>query len=86
MAEHAKQVADHVLSRHAGRTVVVVGHSNTVLAIANALGAGPAADIDERDYDHVVVVVKPAAGPRLQCIGVRSRGSGLSPVIPISSP
>lgn len=65
---HARQVADHVLSRHAGRTVVVVGHSNTILAIANALGAGPAADIDERDYDHVIVVVRPATGPATRVV------------------
>ncbi|HEY0971124.1 MAG TPA: phosphoglycerate mutase family protein [Gemmatimonadales bacterium] len=59
---HARAVADHVLKRHAGRTVLVVGHSNTIQAIASALGGGPAAEIDESEYDHVVVVVRPAAG------------------------
>ncbi len=59
---HARQVADHVMERHAGRTVLVVGHSNTIQAIAAALGGGTAASIDESEYDRVIVVVRPAAG------------------------
>lgn len=62
-ATHARQVAEHVLSRHAGRTVLVVGHSNTVPAIVAALGAPAMEPIDERVYDDFVVVLKPAAGP-----------------------
>ncbi|HEX5581485.1 MAG TPA: phosphoglycerate mutase family protein, partial [Gemmatimonadaceae bacterium] len=62
VAAHAREVADHVLRRHAGRTVLVVGHSNTIQAIAAALGGGPDGEIDEREYDRVIVVVRPATG------------------------
>ena len=41
VAEHARAVTDTVRRRFAGRTVLVVGHSNTVSAIVAALG-GPA--------------------------------------------
>jgi phosphohistidine phosphatase SixA len=62
-AAHARQVAEHVLARHAGRTVLVVGHSNTVPAIVAALGAEPVGAIDESVYDDLFVVVRPAEGP-----------------------
>jgi phosphohistidine phosphatase SixA len=62
-ATHARQVAEHVLARHAGRTVVVVGHSNTVPAIVAALGAPPVGAIDESVYDDLHVVQRPASGP-----------------------
>lgn len=62
-AAHARQVAEHVLERHAGRTVVVVGHSNTVPAIVAALGAPAVGAIDESVYDDIYVVQRPATGP-----------------------
>lgn len=61
-ATHARQVAEHVLARHAGHTVVVVGHSNTVPAIVAALGAPPVDPIDESVYDDLYVVQRPAVG------------------------
>lgn len=63
VAAHARAVADHVLARHAGKTVLVVGHSNTLPSIIAALGAGPMPTIDERVYDDYFVVLRPAAGP-----------------------
>ena len=63
VAAHARQVAEHVLERHAGRTVVVVGHSNTVPAIVAALGAPAVEAIDESEYDDLFVVQRPATGP-----------------------
>lgn len=63
VAAHARAVAEHVLSRHAGRTVLVVGHSNTLPAIITALGAGPMPEIDESVYDDYFVVLRPATGP-----------------------
>jgi phosphohistidine phosphatase SixA len=62
VAAHARQVAEHVLARHAGKTVVVVGHSNTVPAIAAALGAGSVGAIDDSTYDDLFIVLKPAEG------------------------
>ena len=46
-----------------GGTVLVVGHSNTVPAVAEALGAGPVAPIAEDEYDREVTV-EVATGPR----------------------
>ena len=60
---HARQVAEYVLARHAGHTVLVVGHSNTIPAIVTALGAGPTDPIDDASYDDLYVVTRSAAGP-----------------------
>lgn len=62
VAAHARAVAERVLSNHAGQTVLVVGHSNTVPAIVEALGGGAVDAIDERVYDDLFVVVRPADG------------------------
>jgi phosphohistidine phosphatase SixA len=61
-ATHARQVAEHVLARHAGRTVLVVGHSNTIPAIVAALGGGAAEPIDDGTYDDLYVVTRAADG------------------------
>lgn len=59
---HARRVADAV-SRHAGRTVLVVGHSNTLPAIIAALGGGAVGPIRDNEYDDLFVLQKPADGP-----------------------
>jgi broad specificity phosphatase PhoE len=43
------------LSKHAGKTAVVVGHSNTVPEVIRKLG-GPAVTIDEKEFDHLYVL------------------------------
>jgi broad specificity phosphatase PhoE len=55
-AEYVQEMVDLVRSEHVGETVVVVSHSNTVPAIIEALGAGPAPSIDEDEYDDLFVV------------------------------
>ena len=51
--------AKTLLTEHAGQTIVVVGHSNTVPDIANALiGETRYAHIDHDDYTQVIQVVK----------------------------
>ncbi len=57
------RLAEAVLARHRGRTVVIVNHSNTVPAIVEALGGGPAAAIAEDAFDHLFIVVIPEDGP-----------------------
>lgn len=53
--------------RHAGRTVLVVGHSNTVPRIAHALGGPRLRDFCEPEYAHLfVMVLKDGAAPRLE--------------------
>jgi broad specificity phosphatase PhoE len=62
MPAHAKAVADQVL-KHAGGTVLVVGHSNTIPAIVGALGAPQPKELCDSEYDQVFVVVLGDAGP-----------------------
>ena len=60
-ANHAQLVADAV-KKHAGQTVLVVGHSNTVPAIIGALGAPKPADICDLEYDNLYIVTLGADG------------------------
>jgi broad specificity phosphatase PhoE len=62
MPQHAKAVADQVM-KHAGETVLVVGHSNTIPAIVGALGAPQPRDLCDSEYDQLFVVVIGDAGP-----------------------
>jgi broad specificity phosphatase PhoE len=68
-AAHAKAVAEQVM-KHAGGTVLVVGHSNTIPAIVGALGAPQPKELCDSEYDLVfTVVLGDGAPPRL----IRSR-------------
>ncbi len=58
----ARATADTLLARYRGRTVLVAGHSNTVPAIAAALGAPRPADICDAGYDNMFVVSIPPTG------------------------
>ena len=58
---HIADVAAAV-KRHAGETVLVVGHSNTVPAIVAALGAKEPAAICDPEYDNLYVVTIDSSG------------------------
>ena len=60
---HAKAVADSVLTKHRGQTVLVVGHSNTVPDIVAALGAPKPAPLCDEAYDNAFLVTIPSSGP-----------------------
>ena len=60
-ANHAQVVAD-AIKKHAGHTVLVVGHSNTVPGIIGALGAAKPADICDLEYDNLYIVTLGADG------------------------
>lgn len=62
-AKHAQDVAQAILTGHAGEVVLVVGHSNTLPAIIAALGAGQVAPICDSEYDGLYVVTIPPSGP-----------------------
>lgn len=62
VAQHAREVATAV-RQHAGKTVLVVGHSNTVPAIVAALGGTRYPDLCESEYDALFVVVMDQDGP-----------------------
>lgn len=59
---HAKAVADSVLAKYKGKAVLVVGHSNTVPEIVEALGAPKPGAICDDGYDNMFVVTIPASG------------------------
>jgi broad specificity phosphatase PhoE len=58
----ARELATEVLTRQAGKTVLVVGHSNTVPEIVKALSGLTVGPIGEPEFDHLFVVVVPPAG------------------------
>ena len=58
---HAKAVAA-AIRKHAGQTVLVVGHSNTVPSIIAALGADKPPAICDLEYDNLYVVTLGARG------------------------
>ncbi len=63
---HVDSVAAAV-RRHAGNTVLVVGHSNTVPAIVHALGGPRMPDLCEAQYSNLyVLVLRPGAEPRYE--------------------
>ena len=62
-AAHAAAVAADILLKHAGSTVLVVGHSNTVPLIAAALGVKDPPAIAETEYSRVYTVVKQDGQP-----------------------
>jgi broad specificity phosphatase PhoE len=63
---HVDSVAAAV-RRHAGHTVLVVGHSNTVPAIVHALGGPRMPDLCEAQFSNLyVLVLRPGAEPRYE--------------------
>lgn len=63
MPGYAVALAKEILAKHAGKTVLIVGHSNTVPQIAEAFGVARPAEIDEAaEYDRLLIVVVPKAG------------------------
>ena len=61
VAKHAADVAAAV-RRHPGKTVLVVGHSNTVPAIVAALGGPKVPDLCDPEYDALFTLVLDAEG------------------------
>lgn len=52
------ELKDHILTHHAGQTVLVVGHSNTVPELIRQLGGPSLPDIDDCEFDNLFVVVR----------------------------
>ena len=76
--KHAAEVAAAV-RQQAGKTVLVVGHSNTVSAIVAALGGPKFADYCDPAYDNLVTMVLDAEG------GVRTVRSKFGAPTPVDS-
>jgi phosphohistidine phosphatase SixA len=66
VAAHAQEVASIIRARFGGRTVLVVGHSNTIPAIVRALGGPAMPDLCDSEYATLfVVVLMPADSARV---------------------
>ncbi|MDB4949161.1 MAG: Phosphoglycerate mutase [Gemmatimonadetes bacterium] len=63
MATYALDLAREIMTQQQGKTVLVVGHSNTVPAIVLALSGQTVPDITDPEYDHVFIVQIPQTGP-----------------------
>jgi broad specificity phosphatase PhoE len=59
---HAAAIAERIRTRYAGKTVLVVGHSNTVPKIIAALGGPALADLCDTAYGNLFTLVIPASG------------------------
>jgi broad specificity phosphatase PhoE len=58
-----KELAARIRAEHAGQTVLVVGHSNTVPMLVQELGADRWPELLHEDYDDLfVVTVRPGGG------------------------
>ena len=55
-------IAATIRRDHPGDLVLVVGHSNTIPGVVNALGAGPFENLTEEEYDDMFVVTLVADG------------------------
>jgi broad specificity phosphatase PhoE len=65
-ATAAADLARDVLSNASGKSVLIVGHSNTVPQIVQALSGSAIAPIGDDEYDHLfVIVLSPGNAPRL---------------------
>lgn len=60
--DYGKTLARDILDKHAGKTVVVVGHGNTIAATVEGLTGRPA-QIESVEYHDLFVVTVPPAGP-----------------------
>ena len=52
------ELKDHILTHHAGQTVLVVGHSNTVPELITLLGGPSLPIIDDCEFDNLFVLVR----------------------------
>jgi len=78
---HARAVADAV-RKHAGHTVLIVGHSNTVTHIIEALGGPKLAELCDSQYSSLFTVVLDGGKARL----VNSTFGAPSPEQPTGCP
>lgn len=61
---HPAALAKEILTKHRGKTVLVVGHSNTTSMIVEALSGKRVPPLDDAtEFDALFVVVIPGSGP-----------------------
>jgi phosphohistidine phosphatase SixA len=80
--KRGRDLADMVLKDYAGKSVVIVGHSNTVLSLIDDFGGIPPVDeIRDNEYDYLFVV---RVAPGMQPI-VETRGYGAERREPVAT-
>ena len=80
--KRGRDLADRILKEFAGKSVVIVGHSNTVLSLIDDFGGIPPVDeIRDNEFDYLFVVrVAPGMQPT-----VETRGYGAERREPVAS-
>ena len=80
--KRGRDLADRILKDYAGKSVVIVGHSNTVLSLIDDFGGIPPVDeVRDSEYDYLFVVrVAPGMQPT-----VETRGYGAERREPVAS-
>ena len=64
---YAKSVAELIRNQYAGRTVVVIGHANTIPAVIAALGGPTVSDLCENEYSSIFrLTLDGSAPPKLE--------------------
>ncbi|MGC4043004.1 MAG: phosphoglycerate mutase family protein [Armatimonas sp.] len=59
---YAESLAREILEKQSGKTVVIIGHSNTVPELVKAFGGKVVTPLTEDDYDRLFLLVRPASG------------------------
>ena len=60
--DHGKLLAGEIMAKHPGAAVVVIGHSNTIPSIVEAL-SGRAVSFNSVEYQELFIITIPPTGP-----------------------
>jgi broad specificity phosphatase PhoE len=76
-ARQLPKLASRIRREYAGKAVLVVGHSNTILETAEALGAPrPVPTVGDNEYNYLLEVTVPRDSTKASKIAARRYGAG----------
>jgi phosphohistidine phosphatase SixA len=58
----AAEMVREILAKDAGKTVLIVGHSNTVPELVRAFSNRNISPLTENEYDRLLIIVRPSSG------------------------
>jgi len=70
---YAADLVDRIRKEHAGETVLVVSHSNTIPDVIKQLGVANPPAIGDNDYDNVFIVTTAGSSAKLTTLHVATR-------------